>query len=48
MLMVVENKADITDHSHCAIAFAQMLSLKHSAPSSAREDTQSVSYSHAL
>ena len=42
MLMVIENKADITDHSHCAIAFAQVLSLKHSASSSAREDTWSV------
>jgi hypothetical protein len=39
MLMVVENKADITDHDHCAIAFAQVLSLKHSASSSAHGDT---------
>src|SRR5262245_16767578 len=42
MLVVVENKADITDHGHCAIAFAQVLSLKHSASSSARGDTWSV------
>src|SRR5215468_12199169 len=43
MLVVVENKTDITDHGHCAITFAQVLSLKHSASSSARRDTWSVS-----